>query len=114
MYSGDILAKRINKLLPNNHFEFIIASSEYVFRKPYPQIFEIALQKANLSPNDVWFCGDNPICDVMGAYNMGMRPVWYTKYADPMMKHKKKCTVLEEDYITISDWQELIKLLSNL
>lgn len=49
-FSGEALKDRLDKLLPNNHFEFVIASSEYVYRKPNPLIFEVALQKALTCP----------------------------------------------------------------
>lgn len=38
-FSGAVLTERINRLLPNNKFEFIIASSDYMFRKPNHYIF---------------------------------------------------------------------------
>lgn len=76
-FSGKALIKRINALLPDNSFEFIIASSEYVFRKPHGRIFELALRKAGLSAEKVWYCGDNVYCDVLGAHNAGLTPVWY-------------------------------------
>lgn len=77
-FSGEALAERINRLLPENHFEFILASSEYLFRKPCPYLFELALRKANLCASDVWFCGDNAQADVAGAAAVGIRPVWFT------------------------------------
>jgi len=52
-WSGTALAERINTLLPNNQFEFIIASSEYVFRKPSPYLFDLALKKAGLDAGEV-------------------------------------------------------------
>jgi len=57
------LTNRINEFLPNNNFEFIIATSEYIFRKPHKRIYELALKKANLEAKDVWYCGDNAVCD---------------------------------------------------
>ncbi|NLB40786.1 MAG: HAD family hydrolase, partial [Clostridiales bacterium] len=54
---GSALTERINRLLPRNKFEFVIASSEYMFRKPNPMLFELALKKAGLPSEDVWFCG---------------------------------------------------------
>ena len=41
--SGKTLSDRLNRLFPNNDFEFIVASSEYMFRKPNKMIFELAL-----------------------------------------------------------------------
>jgi len=61
--SGEALTNRINEFLPNNNFEFIIATSEYIFRKPHKRIYELALKKANLEAKDVWYCGDNAVCD---------------------------------------------------
>ncbi len=76
-FSGKILKENIDKYLPYNHFEFILASSDYVYRKPHNRIFELALRKAGLSADKVWYCGDNVHCDVMGSYNVGITPVWY-------------------------------------
>lgn len=80
--SGRSLERRINACIPNHHFEFIMASSEYVFRKPNAILFNAALKKAGLPPERVWYCGDNFICDVRGAAAVGITPVWYKKYAD--------------------------------
>lgn len=76
-FSGEALHNRINEFFPNNKFEFILATSEYVFRKPHKRIYELALRKADLKPEEVWYCGDNAVCDVDGAKNMGIMPVWY-------------------------------------
>ena len=44
-WSGQALARRLDKLLPGHSFEFVIASSEYGIRKPDPLIFQIALKQ---------------------------------------------------------------------
>ncbi len=77
-FSGDALRERLDRLLPNHRFEFILATSEYVFRKPSPRIFRLALTMAGLEPDEVWYCGDNPVCDIDGAAACGIQPVWYT------------------------------------
>ena len=66
-FSGERLQACINRYIPSHKFEFMIASSEYIFRKPHKRIFELALRKANLAPCDVWYIGDNALCDVDGA-----------------------------------------------
>lgn len=76
-FSGESLRERLCRLLPDSRFEFVIASSEYMVRKPNPRIFRLALQKAGLSPDRVWFCGDNVRADVEGAHAAGLFPVWY-------------------------------------
>ncbi len=103
-FSRSTLAERINKLLPQNEFEFFVASSEYVFRKPSRFIFEIALQKAGAKPENTWFCGDNFICDICGAGNMGCFPVWYS--------HGKTAPQeVDFSYATINHWSEFLPLL---
>lgn len=105
-YCGEVVEKRIHNLLPEHNFEFIIATSEYMFRKPNKQIFELALEKAGLQPEDVWYIGDNYLCDVVGARCAGIFPVWYIgATTDPQG---------EDDVLTISHWDELRKLIGEL
>ena len=76
-YAPSVVAERINRLLPENTFEFIITSSNFMFRKPNRRIFDLALEKAELQPDEVWYIGDQYECDVKGSLNAGLLPVWY-------------------------------------
>jgi putative hydrolase of the HAD superfamily len=113
-FSGAALTERINRLLPQNKFEFIIASSEYMFRKPNPMLFELALKKAGLNANDVWFCGDNIKADVDGSVAVGIFPVWYEDQTmeNPSRKQYKDA-VPDCDHLHIHDWLELIDVLED-
>ena len=51
-FSGATLIRRINECLPFHRFEFIVASSECVFRKPSEHIFRRALGLAGLDAAD--------------------------------------------------------------
>lgn len=107
-FSGDTLARRVRQWFPQTRFEFIIASSEYVFRKPHQKIFEIALRKADLDANKVWYCGDNPVCDVEGSAAAGLTPIWYKgalrhDYAEPQCEHMQ-----------INQWPDLISMLADV
>lgn len=104
-YSGEALKTRLQEVLPEADFEFIIASSEYVFRKPNPRIFRLALEKAGLEPEDVWYVGDQYECDIVGAGNVGMFPVWYTAVVDFEQDFTKEA-------FKISCWRELQDYLS--
>jgi len=114
-FSGAALTKRINRLLPQNRFEFVMASSEYTLRKPHPMLFEIALKKARLSAEDVWFCGDNIRADVEGSAAVGIFPVWYENetienpWRDQSKGERPMCT-----HLHIHDWLELIERLNKL
>ena len=106
MNSSKLLERRVNEILPNNHFEFFIASSDYVFRKPHKMLFELAIKKAEILPKDIWFCGDNLSCDIEGSYNVGMTPIYYPAYID--CNYEADTNV---PYIKIDSWKELINLM---
>ena len=40
-------------------------------------IFELALRKADLAADKIWYCGDSIKADVYGAHNAGIFPVHY-------------------------------------
>lgn len=115
VWSGAALTSRINRLLPDNNFEFIIASSEYIFRKPNPLLFELALKKAKLPASEVWFCGDNVIADIEGSSAVGMFPVWYQDllFENPWLECPKDL-VPNCDHLHIHDWLEFIEVLKTL
>ena len=77
-YANDALCTRLARYLPNHRFEFVITSSDYILRKPEPLLFAVACRRASLAPSDIWYVGDNPIADVVGAAGAGMHPVLYT------------------------------------
>lgn len=103
--SPELVKERINILLPENDFEFIITSSEYMFRKPNRRIFDLALEKADLPSCEVWYVGDNYKCDILGAKSAGMFPVMYIGAS------VKKETY--GDIITVSSWNELKERISH-
>lgn len=106
-YAPEVVAERINRVLPENEFEFIIATSGYLFRKPNKRIFELALEKADLSPEEVWYIGDNYDCDVVGARNVGIFPVWYLGAKHAPYEER-------EDVLAIKEWKRLEDILGSL
>jgi len=107
-FSGAVLEQKLNRLFPENHFEFVLASSDYVFRKPHPLIFELALRKADLQAEEVWYCGNTVTYDVYGAYGSGLYPVWYCPEAGPGLE-KPDC-----EHLAIKNWRELEEVLLKL
>lgn len=106
-FSGETVSERIRALLPGHTFEFIIASSEYMFRKPNRRIFHLALEKAGLGPEDVWYIGDNYECDVVGAREAGLFPVWYTGAAQGPVRE-------DGHVLTVSHWSQLMRMLAEI
>lgn len=106
-FSNRLLCDRIRTAIPNHDFEFIITSSDYIFCKPHSRIFELGLRKAKLNAEQVWYCGDNVRCDVMGAHHSGIFPVWYTGAAFGIQEAP------EVEHLHIRDWREMIAVLRN-
>lgn len=104
-YAPSVVAARINRLLPENAFEFILTSSNYIFRKPHRRIFDLALEKADLRSDEVWYIGDQCECDVKGALNAGLYPVWYIGAID--LPHREDRSIL-----TVTDWDALKPLIA--
>ena len=104
-YAPSVVAARINRLLPENAFEFILTSSNYIFRKPHRRIFDLALEKAALRPDEVWYIGDQYECDVKGALNAGLYPVWYIGAID--LPYREDRSIL-----TVTDWDALKPLIA--
>lgn len=101
-YAESVVAERINRLLPENDFEFIITSSNYMFRKPNKRIFDLALEKAGLAPEDVWYIGDQYECDIKGALSAGLFPVWYVGAIDLPYTE-------DRNILTVKSWTELMQ-----
>ena len=111
-WSGEALTKRLRRLLPEHEFEFVIASSDYGVRKPDPLIFRAALAKAGLSPEDVWFCGDQIEADVFGARSAGIFPVWYDCDSVPNgFARKNVGLIITGEHLHIRHWRELSSAL---
>src|SRR6185369_11929590 len=55
--------------------DFIIISAEVGVRKPDPRIFQMALDKAGVRPEEAIHVGDLPEEDAEGARRAGVRPV---------------------------------------
>ena len=112
-FSGRALRERLDRLLPNNRFEFVIASSDYAFRKPGTRLFELALRKAELSADRVWYCGDRVRYDIAGAAGAGIFPVWYEGSAKGLgsvgAQEAPRC-----GHLHITEWSEMINFLEKL
>ena len=106
-YCGEAVKERIDALLPEHSFEFILATSEYLFRKPNKRIFELALQKADLTADDVWYIGDQYIFDAVGAKNTGIFPVLYLGATQNPRAERG-------DTLTVMHWDELLTILTDL
>lgn len=56
----------------DDYFDYVVTSEEAGYDKPNPKTYEIAINKLDLPPEDIWMIGDNPIADVAGANKFNM------------------------------------------
>ena len=65
-------------------FDTIVVSDEIGWRKPRPEIFEAALARVGVAPEDALFVGDRADIDVIGAQRMGMPVAWVNRDREPL------------------------------
>ncbi len=108
------LKERIGRLLPEHDFSFILCSCEYGTRKPAPEFFRLALRKAGLEAKQVWYCGDNPRADILGAHESGLFPVYYVCPELPC-PYRSAADELEPDFphLRLSRWAELLPAIDS-
>ena len=75
--TGRVLEEELAKHNLAHRFSFLISSADYEFRKPHYRIFQVAVRKMGLQPQDIWFVGDKLEYDIKGAIDSGLYPVWY-------------------------------------
>jgi HAD superfamily hydrolase (TIGR01549 family) len=60
----------------DRYFSVISVSHEHGYAKPHPSIFLRTLQKLEVIPNRCVHVGDDPVADIEGARDVGMRTVF--------------------------------------
>lgn len=58
------------------YFDFAFLAEDIGASKPHPDMFQAALEKADVPAKQIVHVGDDPDHDVRGALEMGMRAVW--------------------------------------
>ena len=53
-------------------FDYVVTSEEAGADKPDKRPFEVAFEKLQIEPENIWMIGDNPKSDMVGAGEMGM------------------------------------------
>lgn len=114
-WSGNALSYRLNNAFPLHKFEFIMTTSEYIFRKPDIHIFDLAVRKSGLSPENIWYCGNDIEVDVFGSHNAGMFPVFYDNRTVPSKIHKKNDLLsIDFPHLRLANWLEMVDCLRGM
>ena len=68
--------QRLDAWKIEQYFDLILASAEEGLMKPDPAFFELALQRADCSPQDAVMVGDRLDNDMLPAKKCGMKTIW--------------------------------------
>jgi putative hydrolase of the HAD superfamily len=86
----------------NHFFKTLTNSEDAGVQKPHPDIFKIALQSAGASIENSVMIGDNYEADILGAYNLGIKCVFYNP-------DSVKIENMPEDIVVIKDLIEMLE-----
>ncbi|NER15147.1 noncanonical pyrimidine nucleotidase, YjjG family [Leptobacterium flavescens] len=78
---------KLNNSKIGHFFTHIINSEMVGVKKPNPRIFEFALEKASVSPENTVMIGDNLEADILGAKNMGMNTLHFNSNNEEIHDH---------------------------
>ncbi len=84
-------------------FDFAIYSSDTPYRKPHPSIFELAIERFSLEPEEILFVGDSLSLDVIGAQNVGMKSAWVNR-------ERKNISIDSEPDFELHSLEDLLQL----
>ena len=94
---------QLNRRGIEEYFEFFIATSDYCIRKPDKRIFDLALSRLHLTPEEVWYVGNKFEYDIVGANDANMFPIWLNE------KQKEIETGIE--HLSVKSHDELLTIL---
>ena len=63
----------------NLHFDTVVTSEQAGAIKPDPAIFRYLAQRLELEPGQILYAGDNPIPDVLGPRQAGLKVAWVNR-----------------------------------
>jgi len=92
--------ERLESILRNTElehlFDFVVVSRKVGMAKPQPQIFEHALKKTGVSPQELLHIGDSFKRDYKGATDAGMRAVLLNRESTAEAPPAEKISSLTE------------------
>ncbi len=103
MFSSSVISKELSQI--SSYFTEIIASGDYVVRKPDKAFFELGIGRMGLATNEIVYIGNDYYFDIYGSSLVGMKSVWLNeKELIPPKEFEVK------DYIEIKNYKQLIDM----
>ena len=75
--------RKLEAIGVTSYIDFIVTSEEAGAEKPHYHFFDICVEKAGVRPEECAFIGDNVRKDIEGAWESGMKGIWYTQEKEP-------------------------------
>ena len=75
-------------------FDFVISSEAVGYVKPGPRLFELALERAGVTPDQALYVGDDPELDVSVPEALGIRSVYVRRRPGAVVEHAPTITSL--------------------
>ena len=75
--------RKLEAIGVTSYIDFIVTSEEAGVEKPHYHFFDICVEKAGVRPEECAFIGDNVRKDIEGAWESGMKGIWYTQEKEP-------------------------------
>ena len=75
--------RKLEAIGVTSYIDFIVTSEEAGVEKPHYHFFDICVEKAGVRPEECAFIGDNVKKDIEGAWESGMKGIWYTQEKEP-------------------------------
>lgn len=108
--SEDIL-KILEESKINRFFKVIVISSEVKVRKPDPEIFRLAMNLANTSPEHCIMIGDRLDTDIGPANKLGMKTIRIT---NSLFKLQQPMNEFEKPTYVVANLSEITNILDKL
>jgi HAD superfamily hydrolase (TIGR01662 family) len=108
--SVDIL-KILEESKINRFFKVIVISSEVKVRKPDPEIFRLAMNLANTSPEHCIMVGDRLDTDISPANKLGMKTIRTT---NSLFKLQQPMNEFEKPTYVVANLSEIANILDKL
>ena len=110
--SNNLLSEQVPKLREigfEKYFDVLVTSAEAGIAKPDKRIFEIALEKLSVKPDEAVVIGDSFEKDIIGAFNAGIRSIWLNRSGVfSKNEHDKYNTIQIQSLYDAAEIQKLI------
>ena len=71
----------------DHYFDVVMDSELAGVKKPHPQIFELALKKANVTAATSLMIGDSLEADILGAKEVGFEVIHFNAHGESVHEH---------------------------